>query len=172
MQNYLYFFTATILNWQKLLLPDKYKQIVCNSLKYLVENKRVCIYGFVIMPNHVHIIWSINEAHELKNVQRDFLKYVAQQIKFDLIKNHPKVLPFFESNANDRQYQFWERRAYSSKLYNRNVVEQKLNYIHNNPISKNWNLSTSAENYKYSSAAFYIGQNNPFDFLTDYRDVI
>jgi hypothetical protein len=30
----------------------------------------------------------------------------------------------------------------------------------------------SAEKYKYSSAAFYMGQNNLFDFLTDYREVI
>ena len=53
-QNYLQFFTATNLWWKKLLQPDKYKQIIIDSLKFLVENKRVKVYGFVIMPNHIH----------------------------------------------------------------------------------------------------------------------
>jgi REP element-mobilizing transposase RayT len=169
MHNYIYFFTATILNWQNLLKPDKYKQIICDSLNYLVKNNRVTVYGFVIMPNHIHIIWQINEPDKIETVQRDFLKYTAQQIKFDLLKNHQNVLAFFKSNAKDRAYQFWERRAYTSKLYNRKVVEEKLNYIHNNPISKKWNLCSSPELYKYSSASYYLSNINSFAFITDYR---
>ena len=84
-KNYLQFFTATNLWWKKLLQPDKYKQIIIDSLKFLVENERVKVYGFVIMPNHIHIIWRIDENHKLEDVKRDFLKYTAQMIKFDLI---------------------------------------------------------------------------------------
>jgi REP element-mobilizing transposase RayT len=40
----------------------KYKQIILDSLKFLVEQKRVKVYGFVIMINHVHIIWHIHPA--------------------------------------------------------------------------------------------------------------
>ena len=141
-------------------------------LNYLVKNKRVIVYGFVIMPNHIHIIWQINEPNTIETVQRDFLKFTAQQIKFDLLKNHVNVLTYFKSNAKDRAYQFWERRAYTSKLYNRNVVEEKLNYIHNNPISKKWNLCSLPELYKYSSASFYLTNNCPFEFITDYRNGI
>ena len=101
MHSYIYFFTATILNWQNLLKPDKYKQTICDSLNYLVKNNRVTVYGFVIMPNHIHIIWQINEPDKIEKVQRDFLKYTAQQIKFDLLKNHQNVLAFFKSNAKD-----------------------------------------------------------------------
>ena len=169
MQNYLYFFTATILNWQKLLKQDKYKQIICDSLSYLVKKNRVVVFGFVIMPNHIHIVWHINEPDTLETVQRDFLKYTAQQIKFDLVKNHLNVLPYFKSNAKDRNYQFWERRPYSSKLFNREVVEEKLNYIHNNPMNKKWNLCNAPELYPFSSASFYLTNNCTFDFITDYR---
>ncbi|MDR6563262.1 MULTISPECIES: hypothetical protein [unclassified Arcicella] len=52
--HYTQFFTATILSWKPLLKPDKYKQIIIDSLKFLVENHRVKVYGFVIMPNHIH----------------------------------------------------------------------------------------------------------------------
>jgi REP element-mobilizing transposase RayT len=154
------------------LKPDKYKQIICDSLSYLVKKERVIVYGFVIMPNHIHLIWQINEPDSVDSVQRDFLKLTAQQIKFDLLKSHSNVLPYFKSNAKDRAYQFWERRAYSSKLYNRKVVEEKLNYIHNNPISKKWNLCSVSELYQYSSASFYSSNNCFFDFITDYRDGI
>ena len=53
------FFTATILEWKKLLTPDKYKDIIIHSLTFLVNNNRMFIYGFVIMPNHIHLIWQM-----------------------------------------------------------------------------------------------------------------
>jgi len=68
------FFTATILEWKPLLQEDKYKGIILDSLHFLVENKRIALYGFVLMPNHMHLIWHIAEGHKRENVQRDFLK--------------------------------------------------------------------------------------------------
>jgi putative transposase len=96
-------------------------------LKFLVENERVKVYGFVIMrsaaqPNHIHIVWKINEKYKLEDVQRDFLKYTAQVIKADLAENHPQVLKIFEVNLRDRKYQFWERNPLSVDLYSRKVV--------------------------------------------------
>jgi hypothetical protein len=46
---YIGFYTATILEWKKLLQPDKYKEIIINSLKFLSAEKRTEVYGFVIM---------------------------------------------------------------------------------------------------------------------------
>jgi putative transposase len=73
-------------------------------------------------PNHIHIVWKINENHKLEDVQRDFLKYTAQVIKADLAENHPQVLKIFEVNLRDRKYQFWERNPLSVDLYSRKVV--------------------------------------------------
>ncbi len=53
------FYTATILEWKNLLKPDKYKDVITNSLRFIVEAKRAKIYGFVIMPNHLHLLWKI-----------------------------------------------------------------------------------------------------------------
>ncbi len=52
----LYFWTATINNWYKLLEEDVLKEVVISSLQYLVHNKKIEVYAFVIMPNHVHFI--------------------------------------------------------------------------------------------------------------------
>jgi hypothetical protein len=63
------------------------------------------------------------------------MKFTSQQIKFDLQSNHPKVLEHFRVDAIDRAYQIWERNPLNTFLYSRKVIEQKLDYIHNYPVS-------------------------------------
>ena len=92
---YPHFFTATNLEWKKLLIHDKYKNIVIESLRFLVNDKRVIVYGFVIMDNHIHVIWQLQAGRKRDDVQRDFLKYTAQLIKKDMIKNHAEDLKDF-----------------------------------------------------------------------------
>jgi len=69
------FFTATILEWKHLLKEDKYKDIIIESLRFLVKEKRATVYAFVIMSNHIHLVWQVQAGHKKENVQRDFLKY-------------------------------------------------------------------------------------------------
>jgi REP element-mobilizing transposase RayT len=102
------FFTASIKGRYKLLNhdPDCYrgKDIIINSLRFLVEDKRIKLYAFVIMSDHIHLIWQMQPLIHPQHVQRDFLKYTAQQMKHDLQKNHPELLSHFEADANDRIY--------------------------------------------------------------------
>ncbi|MGK2863242.1 MAG: hypothetical protein ACSLE0_15025 [Chitinophagaceae bacterium] len=58
-----FFWTATINQWQKLLLQHKYKEVVINSLEYLSREGKIDVYAFVIMPNHIHLIWKTNELN-------------------------------------------------------------------------------------------------------------
>ena len=118
----------------KLLEHDKYKDIIINSLLFLVEDKRIKLYAFVIMPDHLHLIWQMQPLIHPQHVQRDFLKYTAQRIKHYLQKNHPELLSAFESDANDRTCQFWKRRALSIELRTDKAYIQKLDYIHWNPV--------------------------------------
>ena len=162
------FFTATNLEWKKLLKPDKYKDIVISSMRFLVKNKRARIFSFIIMENHIHLIWQMLPGHTPDAVQRDFLKYTAQRIQKDLQKNHPTVLLKFKVNAKDREYQFWERNALSVELRNHSVFLQKLRYIHENPVRAG--ICKLPEEYKYSSALFYETGVDNWGFLTHYND--
>jgi REP element-mobilizing transposase RayT len=72
------YFTATILQWKKLLKPEKYKDVIISSMKFLVTDKRVKLFCFVIMDNHIHLIWQMMWDIDPEAVQRDFLKYTAQ----------------------------------------------------------------------------------------------
>ncbi len=164
--NYLQFFTATILEWKYLLKEDAYKDIIVNSLKFLVNDKRCSVYGFVIMPNHIHLLWKIDTLRKREDVQRDFLRFTAQQIKFELQKNNPVFLEQFRVTAKDRTYQIWERNALSIDLWTHELIKQKLNYIHLNPIKEKWKLAFVPEDYKYSSAKFYYTDIDDFGFLS------
>ena len=169
-KHYSQFYTATILNWQPLLQNDAYKDIILSSMKFIVEDKRAAITAFVIMPNHIHLIWQISDAYQTHQVEQSFLKYTAQQIKFDLQKNNPELLKQFRVDAKDRQYQFWERNALSIDLFTEPVFKQKLDYIHNNPIQEKWKLAEFPEEYKYSSAKFYQTGIDDFGFIKHFAD--
>ena len=103
------YFTATILQWKHLLKPDKYKDIIVSSLQFLVKEQLVKVYGFVIMSNHIHLVWQVQQGHYPKDVQLSFMRYTAQMIIKDLRNNHPAVLENFLVKACDRNYQIWER---------------------------------------------------------------
>jgi len=103
-------------------------------------------------------------------VQRDFLKFTAQKIKYDLKDNDRDLLRQFEVNAKDRQYQLWERNPLSIDIYSRNVFIEKLNYIHHNPVQGKWNLCRYPEDYKYSTAKFYETGKDNWGFLTHIAD--
>ncbi len=162
------FFTATTLEWKHLLTNDIFKDIIISSLHFLVKDSRVELYGFVLMPNHIHLIWQIQDTHERASVQQSFLKYTAQQIKFEMQKTNVLELERYKVKASDRQYQFWERNPLSVDLWSRPVFLQKLNYIHHNPTRPPWNLCKYPEEYKYSSARFYEKGIDEFGFISHY----
>jgi putative transposase len=162
------FFTATILEWKHLLKPDTFKDIIINSLLFLKNEKSIVVYGLVIMPNHIHLIWQIQDGFIKEKVQLRFLKFTGQQLKFELAKTNPQQLENYRVNAKDREYQIWERNSLSIDLWTEPVFVQKLDYIHNNPLQEKWKLSTYPEDYKYSSARFYETGENDFGLLTHY----
>ena len=57
-------------------------------------------------------------------------------------------------------------------LYSQKVVEQKINYIHANPINPKWNLACEPFDYKYSSAKYYYKGNDEFGFLENHMEVL
>jgi putative transposase len=156
----LYFTTATILEWKHLLKNDFCKLIVIDSLQFLRKEERAYIHAFVIMPNHIHLIWTIPGRNSLQDVKANLLSWTAHQFKKHLKQNHPIVLERFRVDLKDRQYQFWERNAFSFPIYHDKMFYQKMNYIHENPCSEKWNLADLPQNYKFSSA--YMGYPSVF----------
>ena len=123
------------------------------SLGFLQKDQRILLYAFVIMSNHLHLIWQPLGIHTPKQNQHNFLKYTAQQIKFYLLEHDRVGLENYKVKAADREYQFWERNPLSIELYSEKMFMQKLNYLHKNPVKAG--LCLYPEDYHYSSASFY-----------------
>ncbi len=83
--------------------------------------------------------------------------------------NDDSMLERLVVNAKDRKFQLWERNSLSIDLFTQKVLEQKLNYIHSNPLQYKWRLAKTPESYYYSSASFYETSNSDFDFLCHYK---
>lgn len=147
------YITITCLEWKHLLADDAFKDILLDSLRFLTKADRINVFAFVIMSNHLHMIWQMQGEHKRDDVQRDFLKYTGQQILKHLRKGQSQWLKELFVGAKDRKYQVWESNALSIPLYSEQFFFQKLEYIHNNPVRAG--LCRYAEEYKYSSASFY-----------------
>ncbi|QJD95117.1 transposase [Mucilaginibacter robiniae] len=168
--NTIYFYTASILNWIPLLQADKFKHIILSSLIHLVEQKKMKVYGFVIMPNHIHLIWSNLAVNGKEMPHASFMKFTGHAFQKELRLTNSFLLEQFKVERNSRTYQFWQRNALPIELYTRQVLEQKLDYIHTNPLQQHWNLATDPNDYVYSSCSFYEKEDQRYSWLTHYRD--
>lgn len=162
------FLTATILNWQKLLEDDSFKQVIVNSLQWLTIQKRCKIYVFVIMPNHIHLLWQMEDGNKRKEVQGALFSYTAHEFQRILREKNDTALLDYRVNAKDRNYQFWQRNPMVKECWSEHFFLQKMNYIHHNPCQPHWNLARYPEEYPWSSAAFYEKGDKKFEWITHY----
>ena len=158
------FYTATIQGWKHLLKEEKFKQIIVDALKFLVESKRVNVNAFVIMDNHIHMIWQAMHGHTLREVQTSFNKHTSKQ--FLKLLEADKNIELYKVKSPDRKHHFWKRNSLGIELFTEAAFLQKFNYIHNNPVAAG--LCKYAEEYKFSSASFYHFGNSEFDFIEYY----
>ena len=164
----IYFWTATINKWQPLLQRDDYKNVVISSLEYLSNMRKIDVFAFVIMPNHIHLIWRVNEHNGKETAQASFLKFTAHEFKKMLTKEGEGTLLDYAVEAQNKDHEFWQRDSLAIHLYTRKVAYQKLDYIHYNPVARA--LAIDACAYKYSTARFYEMGIREFSFIKDLRE--
>ncbi|WP_236587843.1 transposase [Marivirga aurantiaca] len=102
--------------------------------------------------------------------QGSFMKFTAHQFRKRVMNSGNWKLSSFISNAANKEHEFWQRDSLAIHLYSPEVILQKMEYIHNTPIVKGWNLAHEPVAYKYSSAEFYERGVRNFTFLKDIRE--
>ena len=171
-QNPLQFFTAVCYDWLKLLETNEAKQIITEALTKRVKKAQIKVCAFVIMPNHIHIIWRIQNGFKLEEVQRDFLKFTAKELMSMLREQKGEdALEEIYVGLKDRKYQVWKRNSMSIDLVHEWFFKQKFDYLHENPCQPHWQLAELPEEYKYSSARFYEDGVDEFGFLTHHSEI-
>ena len=165
---HVYFYTETISEFRHLLHHDEYRLIVIESLKYLVKAGLETIYGYVIMPNHIHLIWRVEKMNGKESPVGSFSKFTAHQFKKKLERESPQELTAYCVQKSDRSFQFWKRDPLAIPLLNEKIFFQRLKYIHENPVRAKWDLCAWPEDYRWSSARFYKDGYDEFGILRSY----
>ncbi len=153
-----YFITTTIVEWQNVFISNELFEVIITSLKYCIKHKGLHLYGYVIMPNHAHYIFSCDVIQYLSGIMRDFNRFTSQQITRILEKTKRiDILDIFHNAAiregRGNTYKVWQEEHHPIAIYSEDFFLQKLKYMHENPVRKE--LTDQAENWKYSSARNY-----------------
>lgn len=164
---YPHFLTSTIVEWLPLFLDPAVVQVILDSLGFLQKENRLSIYSYVIMENHMHLIAS---SQDLSKEMGNLKSYTARKI-VDLYKaQNPQILnklaiakkPF----KNDRDYQFWQEGSQSKQIHSEEMMRQKIEYIHHNPVRRGY--IDEPEHWRYSSARNYAGKVGLIDVRTNW----
>ncbi|MEJ7626242.1 MAG: transposase [Ferruginibacter sp.] len=161
----IYFWTATVHNWYHLFSSESNKKIITRYLKKLSDDGLITVYAFVLMPNHIHLIWQQHKMNGKETPFGSFLKYTAHILLRELKLTDSATK--YKVEVSNKQYEVWKRDSLSVEIYSREVAIQKINYIHTNPVTGKWNLAKDDISYFYSSAEFYETGKNDFGFLKD-----
>jgi len=162
-QNGLNFLTLTVVEWIDLFTRLDYCDILLDSLRFCQKEKGLLIFGYVIMPSHLHIIARTEATTGLSPIIQSLKSFTANQIlKYLRDKSKPEsrrewLLNHFAFNArknkNHSQHQVWQRGNHPIALYSPRVIRQKLGYVHDNPV--NAKIVAKPEHYLLSSASNY-----------------
>ena len=139
---------------------DLIKRILVDVFDYLRLQKRMKLYAFVIMPDHVHWIAQFTTADPFSAIVRDLKRHSADRvIRQFKIENDVKTLDRLAAKVTrpeKQTWKVWEDGYHAKEIATAHFLQQKLEYIHQNPCQPHWQLSRTPEEYPWSSARFYM----------------
>ena len=156
-QEGLYYLTFQVVGWADIFSRKYYRDIVIDSFKYCREEKGLELYAYVIMTNHIHLIAKSKKGN-LSDLVRDFKKHVSKQV-FKTIqeinesrKEWLEIIFKYHAKYNKRagERQLWTHENHAVELTDNNMIDSRINYIHQNPVRAGW--VNQPEDYLYSSA--------------------
>lgn len=166
-QDKLYFVTFTVINWIDVFIRNEYRNMFLESVRFCQKNKGLEVYAWCIMTSHIHMILGANGAYKLEDIIRDLKSFTSRGIRklleekdnlgesrkdwmIDMMKKTGT------RNSNNKDFQFWQQHNHPIELSTNELLDQKLEYIHNNPIEAGF--VESPEMWQYSSAKDYYGK--------------
>lgn len=156
-----YFISFAAVYWLDVFTRQIYFNVLEESIEYCRKEKGMEVFAYCFMPSHVHLIFrSSNE--DPSGLIRDFKGFTAKKL-IKAIENNPQesrkewLLWMMEragkKKSNVKQRQFWQQHNKPIELWSEKVIQQKIDYIHNNPVESGF--VTDPVDWKYSSARNY-----------------
>ena len=170
-QTDIYFTTTTVVDWVDAFTRPEYSMILVESLQHCIKAKGLEIYAWCLMSNHLHMLVSAKDSALLEDIFRDFKKFTSKKI-VQAIKEMPEsrrdwMLNRFEYAGKYlnriKDYKFWQDGNHPIICSNHEMLDQKLDYIHNNPVKAM--LVHEPHHYMLSSAIDYAGGKGMIDVV-------
>ena len=159
-----YFVSFSVVEWLDVFTRNEYKNIIVDSLSYCQREKGMEVFAWCIMTNHVHLMFRSTKGQKPELLLGDFKRFTSKAI-VKAIQDNPTesrkewLLEQFAKAAsktsNVKEYQFWRHDNQPVELWSNKVIDEKIRYIHNNPVEEG--LVFYPEDYVYSSARDYSG---------------
>jgi REP element-mobilizing transposase RayT len=154
-----YLCTCVFNRWLPIFLyGEAYLQIATKCLQFCREKKRLTLHGYVLMPDHLHLI--VNHA-DPSALLRELKSWTSRQIRAQLERDgRQEALSLLNLGITEGQdgwrYSVWQRGFHPKAITSDAMMLQKLQYVHDNPVRKDF--VAAAEEWRYSSAGFYVGR--------------
>ena len=151
-----HFLTCTIVEWLPIFTRPDAVNILLDCWAFQRKHSGLKLYGYIILENHLHFI---AQAEKLDKCVSQFKSYTARKIIDDFkdrkIESILQRLAFAKkAHKKDREYQFWQEGSHAELILNEDMMRQKLDYIHGNPVKRGY--VNKAEHWRYSSASNYF----------------
>jgi REP element-mobilizing transposase RayT len=161
-ENFPYFCTISVIDWVPVFIDERVIQPIIDSLRFCQEKKALQLFAYVVMPNHLHLIAAAENLHDQ---MRDFKRFTSRTIHDRLVAGHrATILEWLRVGAQRArrsrgEFSFWQDGFHPQVIRSRTVFDQKLRYLHENPIRKG--LVARPAEWRYSSAGWYSGESEP-----------
>ena len=142
-QDKLHFVTFTVIQWLDVFIRREYKDILLDSIRYCQQHKGLEVWAYCIMSSHAHWILGRHGEPSLEGIIRDIKKYTSTKIIEAISTNEHEsrrelLMWLFEragsKNSNNTKYQFWQQHNHPIELNSNKKLDQRVDYIHNNPV--------------------------------------
>lgn len=165
-QEKLYFVTFTVIDWIDFFIRDEYRQIFVDSVKYCQQNKGLEVYAYCMMTSHIHMILGTKGTNNLEAIIRDMKSFTSRNFRKaleDANQVHEsrrewilrKMYSAGTFNNNNNDFQFWAQDNHPIELSTNEILDQKFEYLHLNPVAAGF--VDQPESWLYSSARDYAG---------------
>jgi REP element-mobilizing transposase RayT len=163
-----HFLTCTVADWLPLFVNPLAAEIVLDSLAFLHKSRRITLWAYVLMENHMHMIAS---AERLSREVQAFKSFTARRIVDSLEETGSysmlgKLQRAKLSHKRDRKHQVWQEGSHPKILEGQAMIQQKISYIHDNPVKRGY--VDDPRHWRYSSARNYAGEAGLIEVAVDW----
>ena len=159
-----YFVSFATVFWISIFTRRIYKDCIVKHLKFCIEEKGMILGAWIIMSNHIHLIFRSKDKSPQRILQ-SFKSATAKEL-INLIKENLQEskrdrylwlmkLAAKRNNTTKNSFQLWQHHNKPIELWSNGAIEKNLSYLHNNPVKSGEVFQ--AEHYLYSSAIDYAG---------------